>query len=454
MSEDLYIDSSYFYMDDSVEGAYEGAFSERAKNFGKKVWIAIKTFFRKAIQFFRNCIMNINMFKEAELPSQMNQDLQLICQNAAPKYQYTQNLAFTTIRVVKTARKGVNEIAVDAQIENQIIPELEVASSSSENTYQELIQSDEYRRIKENQYDNNDLQKVPISNVTANMKKTTQQLITYEGYVGKLSVDADADYIPRIIRSLLRATSNLFSKACTLYRVQINMYNIYFNKAKLALSAFKSNRKELKEKTIDVNREYGYGIKDAKDALKFEEDNDKETKKNMTKEQAVMPLIEQCISFNNDPDMFEEYIRIRNEICKILGVSPNCVIKFSDALGDKLRFNALPERKKPFRLLSTTQIYHSSVNDSLTELTGKYCFSFSSLGSIQRCLFKDPRVYFSISKSILANGTDTQRAKELGIERYTYVPKQRITTVFKDPEFPLGGACYVPATSIPVVRID
>lgn len=454
MNEDLMFDSYLTDMDESVEGVYEGALGQRAKNFGKKIWIAIKTFFRKAVQFFRNCIMNVNMFKEALLPAQMNQDLQLVCQNAAPKYQYTQNVALFTIKQLKLLKQQQGSIIVDATIENQTIPELEVAISSNENTYRELMDSDEYRRIKENKYDTNDLQKVPISNVVANMKKTTQQLISYEGHVDKLSIEAGADYIPQTFRSLLRATANLFSKACSLYRIQITMYSIYFEKAKASLAAIKDNIKEIKDKSVDVNREYGYGLKSYKDAFNYNKKNLKESNKNLSKESQVMPLIEQCISFDNDPAMFEEYTRIRNEICKILQVSPNSVIKYSAVAGYERGFNVLPERRKAFKLLSTTQIYHTSVNDALTELTGKYCFHVKEAFLTQRCLFKDPRVYFSISKSILANGIDTQRAKEMGVERYTYVPKQRITTVFKDPEFHLGGACYVPATSIPVMRID
>ena len=75
----------------ACEGFYSFAYgsddvaTEGIKSLGKSIWITIKNVFKRIITWFKNILLNVNYFKNAELDEKMNKDLLTVLKLAQPR---------------------------------------------------------------------------------------------------------------------------------------------------------------------------------------------------------------------------------------------------------------------------------------------------------------------------------------------------------------------------------
>jgi hypothetical protein len=65
---------------------------EGSGNIGKSIWITIKNIFRKIVTWFKNLLLNINYFKNAQLDEQLNKDLISVLQVSQPRTELNFNV--------------------------------------------------------------------------------------------------------------------------------------------------------------------------------------------------------------------------------------------------------------------------------------------------------------------------------------------------------------------------
>lgn len=383
---------------DDVGNIAEEKFLTTVKKIGKSIWDGIKLFIRKAIQIFKNFLLNIYMFKTAKLSKKESEDIQLVSQSCSLRYMHTIKPVYMVLRIISKFSNSM----VPPQVVQMEKEALESHIVDCRNMIHEIKTSKEYNRLIENKYDNEEknLVDVPLTSVISTMKKAQMSLINYENCVDKLSKYGDKEY-----GGIMSIGHSLFSNVCTIYRIQIEVLNRFFAHAKASMSAIAKNVKEIHEKKINTERLYASGHKSiighGIDAMRSSKNIDLEDK-NIERIKELFSLMAEC---DNDINQFGKYQEYRKELCALCKIPYNAVInpgKLHDIkdTSQKHKILILPDNKKPIKLLSSQVIYHTSDNPNLTELNGRYIFRMKTGNNY----FKSPRVYFAIGTAILWNG--------------------------------------------------
>lgn len=146
--EDLYVP----YYDQTKNDIVQEKFFSTAKRIGKSIWDTIKLFIRKAIQIFKNFLLNVNMFKTARLSKQETSDIQLVSQNCSLRYHNTIKPLYVVLRITGMLANSM----VPPQVVQSEKEGLEPHVVDCRNIIQEIKSSKEYTRLIENKYDNDE----------------------------------------------------------------------------------------------------------------------------------------------------------------------------------------------------------------------------------------------------------------------------------------------------------
>lgn len=477
---DGYTIESFIDFCDNYQIAEEGSLS----NFAKKVWINIQTILKKLLQIFKNLLMKVNYLRTSKLPTQKSKDLLLVIQNLNPRYEV---LNKTFMMVYKTASienmqrdkeytKRMEELKREHPDSNitidhtnaydELSSEIEQSLDDVTSVVRDATSSSEYKRIQEDNYNNNQISEIPLSNIITAMKKAENSLISYEGNAKKMAL-AEENPKSEAQKRAAGKCRELFSKICEAYKMQIRLLKIFFDNAKVTATAVGKNIKEKVKKENDPNRNYA-NAKSMVGMLIKQGAVSKTVKVTPEQKKRFEEFDKQITECNNKPENFEKYKKAYEEICKIAKTSPNCVLIYDvpggnrsgmlPAVGEnEIAFMVMKDNNKPMKLLSNTKLYHTSDNGELKELTGRYYHT--SLGI--RRLWSSQRVYFSIGNAMSKdgskfNGKDPMAKYEGTKERslYKYEPVEHIDTVYRDVEMGIGSAVYVPTkTSIKIKKL-
>lgn len=424
------------------------------------IWIGIRTAFKKILQFFKNLLMNINYFKTAQLPSQKSKDIITLVQNLTPRYDIMNKMFMLIYRVVSmeaTQNNGKSYEKIYSDIDQTMDDVNEIISTAKT--------SPEYKRIEDDNYDEKTNSIVPLSNIITEMKKSQNDLIKYDANAQKMQI-AETDATTEYGKKAAGKCRQLFISLCEIYRMKISLLKIFFEHAKVSMSAVGKNISEKKNKDYDPSRNYSSG-KNFIEMLIKRGASIKRIKLTPEQENRLKELDKIVMDSKNDLSRYNDYYRAYTELCKMFGIGTNVVLVYGipgqetgvlpKAKDGETVIMVMTEDPKPMKLLSNTQLFHTSSDGNLTELTGR--FFHTSLGV--RRLWNTPRVYFSIGHAIAKdgskyNGVDPMARYEGSSSRslYNYTPVNHISSVNRDVEMGTGSAVYVESTSpIKVIKV-
>ena len=441
MNNNTFAIESFISFCDDMMIAEEG-FKDGIKN----VWITIRTIFKKLIQIFKNFIMNINYFKTAKLPSQQSKDIITVVQNLTPRYEVLNKMFMLIYRVsgISGGKNAYDDLYVEIEQSMNDVDEIITTAKNSS----------EYKRIESNDYDKKTVVDIPLSNIVSAMKKSQNDLIKYDANAQKMEV-LESSATSESQRKTAGRCRQIFTKLCEIYKLKVRLLKTFFEHAKSSMGAIKKNISEKKYGENDPNRRYSTG-KNFVDMLIKRGAAKKLVKVTPEQEKRFKELDKIVIESNNDPSKYSEYYKAYSELCKMAGVGTNVVLVYGEpgkkngmlpeTKDGELAFLALKEDSKPMKLLSNTQLYHTSPDENLKELTGRYYHTSLNI----RRLWSTPRMYFSIGNAMAKDGSNFNGSDPMAIyERsnprslYKYVPVNHIDTVHRDVEMGIGSAVYV-----------
>ena len=417
------------------------------------VWVSIRTIFKKILQFFKNIISNINYFKTAQLPSQKSKDIITVVQNLSPRYEIMNKMFTLIYRMANVGQKdggAKNYNDISDEIEQTLDDVTEIISTAKS--------SPEYKRIEGDSYDEKTNVEVPLSNIITAIKQSQSDLIKYDGDAQKMQI-IETNSESEQGKQAAGKCRRLFTTLCEIYRFKIKLLKIFFENASASLKAAGKNIKEKRDKNYNPNRSYSSG-KNFIDMLIKKGASEKRVKFTPEQEKRFRELDKIIMNSHNYLSKYNEYYKAYSELCKMAGVGTDVVLIYGIP-GEKNRmlpntqngetiFMAMKEDPKPMKLLSNTQLFHTSSDENLTKLTGRYFHT--SLGV--RRLWNTPRVYFSIGNAMAKdgskyNGSDPMARYEGTKSRplYKYTPANHIDTVHRDVEMGVGSAVYVESKS-------
>lgn len=429
----------------ACEGFYNLAYrsddiaSEGIKQIGKSVWITIKTIFKRIIVWFKNILLNVNYFKNAELDERMNKDLLTVLKLAQPRTEDNYKILVWYYNVFKRGdlnRKfngtAVGVAASDVDMtQTNLTDETNKSISDIDDSMNAAKNSEEYKRIEENKYADENLKLIPLSNIIPDMKKSQAACVQYNGYVEK-------------IENLLSGTNNpdgvtkriivLLNKVVSYYTFRINLLTKYFTKAKASLKGTLNNIKgknneDSKTKTT---------TKTGKAALKF----------TVTPEK--MRVIKEEYNACLHAEAYSEYKPHYDKLATMLKLQGANIegIQFSD---NYVVVIAVKQKEGKIPVKGRT-LYHTSTGQTnLTELKP----SFRTASGV---LFPEPRVYVHIGVPLNRYGnTAVDEGPGFGIFRrreIPYVVIDSISEVYRDPEMGRTASYIKTDKPIKIKKLD
>ena len=437
MNNDFAIESFIDYCDSMIITTE----AINVKKIKKNVWFTSKTAIDNLETFFKNLVYNANYFKNAQLPKQMNSDLELLLQNLEPRRgaaikSIQQAILMTKLFITKQDKEDFLKV-------KHAYSDLELSIDDAKSTLSDVMESKEYKRVMNKDYDFSEVTDIPLSKIVTKMKETQNNITKYKGYLEK--VENNLKHTEN--KKIKELFHELYSSILRIYREQTKLLNIYFASAKASLKGVQNNVKDALSKSDRVSRDYDNMTKSLTIPKHVTlSDKDYNRMKELDK------LILEC---DNKLDKFDEYTKLRREVCSILKVSENNVLVYRIRSGNRVRFSITEDKGIKIKLLDNMQLFHSSKNHRLGKLIPRYFFKHTDEDGGRR-LWKTPRVYMAIANGIGREGGKFDgEDKSLGCRSFLYTPSTNITTVYKDPEMRVTGiAVYIEDTKpIPVKRV-
>ena len=441
---DLVLESFIDFCDDMMI-AEEGLI----KDIGKQIWVSIKSLINKIVTWFKNLLLNINYFKNAKLNPKYNSDLVYVLKTSqahtennfriiAQMYkEFTSfesnidgvgkyNVArvhFMEAKPKKDALWTVQNTNLDDQI-NKCNRELNEIREFTRNT-------DEYKRIIENNYDENETQQIPLTYIVKDIKRCNMETTEFKNYIDKFeaaSYKLKTDEGKNFLNKLIGFLNNVISY----YSFRMDILGRYMASAKASLNAFGSNIAYRFKKDSKLRSRY----------------NARASRLSLTLSRDVAHHL--MLAYNNAKlaKTYEEYKPHYDKIIKLLNLKGEPIIQKLQCNTDNglviVQYNKNKTEKVP--ISKNQNLYHSSYDFRITEIKP----SWVGGGCV---LFPKPRIYFHAN---------------VPLDRFSYVEYGTISLhkppvyhlkvnpeyAYIDPE--LGGtAMYVETTKpIPVELVN
>ena len=421
---------------------------EGLKDIGKGIWNTIIRIFRKAMTWFKNILMNINYFKNAQLSEQMNKDLLKVLQVSQAR---TEDIAkyvvssYDILRIIKGknlsdttkfdgAKFGVSTDNAHKEMFRMttLKDEMYKISVDIQESLDNAKDSNEYKRIMENDY-KDEKKLIPLSNIIPDLKKCNTNLTTLTNQLDKMQHIAETANNNDESRKFVNKIITFLNRSIDYYQFRISLLSKYFTAAKASLTGTVNNIKELKNGSNKSSSNFKNGIK-----IKTRLKGPFEQKK-----------IEELYKKAKAAETYEEYKPLYDELSTKLNCK-GCVIEAIQFIDiTTVMVKVADERNNTIQLAKGQKLYHAQTKtwiDFGTEL--KELHPTWKMGGGALC--PTPRVYFHTNCPLdrYGNRADSETAKAV------YVLKDTPSTAHIDRE--MGRtAVYIETTKpLPVEKLD
>lgn len=437
---DLVLESFIEFCDDMMI-AEEGLI----KDIGKQIWVSIKSLINKIVTWFKNLLLNINYFKNAKLNPKYNSDLVYVLKTSQA---HTEN----NFRMIAQMYKTISSLgscfdnAKDFHVQRNLFQEayqknyfLQITNLDDQinkcnrelNEIRENTRnSDQYKRIVENNYDENDTQSIPLTYIVKDIKKCNTEITEFKNYIDKFEA---ASYRLKTEdgKAFLNKAIGFFNNVISYYSFRMDILGRYMASAKASLNAFGSNIAYRFKKDSKLRSRY----------------NARASRLSLTLSRDVAHHL--MLAYNNAKlaKTYEEYKPHYDKIIKLLNLKGEPTIQQIQCNTDNglviVQYNKNKTEKVP--ISKNQNLYHGSFDEGLTELKPSW------LGGGQ-VLFPKPRIYFhaNVPLNRWSFSEYSLRDEFVSVGGLSYRLKVNPEFAFVDPE--LGGtAMYVETTKpIPV----
>lgn len=236
--------------------------------------------------------------------------------------------------------------------------------------------SKEYKRIEENAYDEKTNTEVPLSNIISSIKQSQSDLIKYDGDAKKMQIMEEKSQSEQGKKAAGKCR-RLFTSLCEIYRLKIRLLKMFFEKTTTSINAIGKNINEKRNKEYDPKRSYSSANNFISSIIKRGA-SEKKVKFTHEQEKRFRELDKIIVETNNDLSKYKEYHEAYSELCKMVGVGSDVILIYripeskngmlSESAHSETLFMAVKEDPKPIKILSNTQLFHTSSDGSLTEL--------------------------------------------------------------------------------------
>lgn len=449
----IYLNHNYFYgrlneNDNIIKELDEfglDILSEDIKDMGKAIWQKIVAVFKKIMAAFKNFILNINYLKNAKLPKQQVDDL-LYCLNVSQNRSFNYVKTFTRFYKISTflnvdpnrevsygATNGLsdNRAMYVTTLNDELINNTQEISKNLES----LENSKEYDRLKENNYEKENLVDVPLTNIVKDMKRCNKELADAEGQLPQCVRLADKFEDNPTWKDVSKKMVVFLKKVISYFTTRIKLLNTFFKSAKLSVKAIKNNIMDSKkfQSYIDTNP-------NMKNFRKFLRPTTVKAKYGL-----VNDLITKMRESNNNGN-FDEYNDYYKKLANILHVKDGSsfVVTVDSHEIIKDGGTADPEKEYTFGVkimeydyktikFGSKPLFHQASDDSITELIPT---AISNGGFL---FHRTGRVYVHLSIPLNRYGSNAETDIKIGYDydaksTTMYKVKDNIKEGFLDPE--------------------
>ena len=401
--------------------------NEKATNTNKKINI-----------WFDRVLLNMYKFKNAQLDPLQNSDLIHVLRLSQPSTELNFKLFpkyYAFLRLKKNngnskidgkpfgLRSGVDITGRMTTLNREITKSISDLKSSLKSAQNSV----EYKRIIKNDYENTQLQNIPLGGIVADMKATKSSAAKFQNELNNFN--QKIQHLEHIDETTERMC--VFLNLVThYYKFRISLLTVYLQRAKSSLKGTLRNIVDSKESQYATKRDT---------SLSKAKWSSKEFKPNEVEH--LREVYQNALKAST----YKEYKPYYDELTNALGIHGRIVrkIKF-DVSSGKVKVYHVETNKEKINT-GDRQLYHGvpAGVHVLKELIPAYCGK-------DGYLFPEPRIYFHLGVPL--NRCSNKPDKDAG-ER-SYSPRERITTVWKDNE--LGGtAVYIHReTPLPVKMIQ
>lgn len=242
---------------DSVLNENGVVYEVSLKDIGKSVWDAIKRIFRTLKTAFENLLLNVNYFKNAEMDEQYNKDLLSVLNDITLKtLDLGSGFLPAFFRFMATYRKDSadKEFSTIYLLNRTMAPsdfEYEITKHVADinDSLQSGKDTEEYKRIEANEYKNEKMTKVPLTNIIPDMKDSNTKLTKFINELDKQqSFNDKISDEDTVIKSLSGKMITYLRKLIEYFKFRISLLQNYFKTAKASIDAVKNNIKEISKK--------------------------------------------------------------------------------------------------------------------------------------------------------------------------------------------------------------
>ena len=440
MNNDFAIESFIDYCDSMVITTE----AVNMKKIGKNIWDSIIRIFRKLATWFKNLLLNINYFKNAELSEKMNKDMLHVLQVSQARTEdiFKQIPLIHGILTLFTRKAPETNTEFDgaslgvtgdgAHISRATTFKDQISRMMTDITenMDSAKESDAYKRLMKNEYDDNK-KLIPLSNIIPDMKKSNSGLTAAENSLSKMQNTLEKVSDNPSASKVVNMISSFLNKVITYYNFRISLLSKYFTVAKASLKGLGNNISEIHDKNNKSNTSFKHNMKHKKVRLSNDE-------------------YDECLRLYRDAQRspkittYEEYKPVYTRIIQLLKIKPMVIdeLKFSNN-DNTVTIVGADETNNTIHLSKNQKLYHTSPNDNITSLNPRW----RTPGGV---LFPTPRIYFHTSVPLdrFGNKADTKHGGNV------YVLINNPSEAHVDKEMGLT-AVYIETTSpLRVKKID
>ena len=423
---------AYVLSDDALESDrsdnLKSSTNEKATNTNKRINI-----------WYNNILLNMNKFKNAQLDPQQNSDLLHVLRLVQPATELNFGLfpkyyAFLKFKKDRGnasidgkpfgLRSGADTTGRMTTLNREIVKSISDLKSSLKSAQNSV----EYKRLVKNQYENTQLQNIPLGGIVADMKNAKASAAKFQNELNTFNQKLQKMHHIDETTEKMCVFLNLVTQY---YKFRISLLTVYLQRAKASLKGTLRNITDSKESQYATKRDTSLS-------------KAKWTTKEFNKPGHVAHLQDVYKKALSAPN-YKAYKPLYEELTTALGIKGRIIRKLQfDVKGCKIKAYHVETNKEKIAV-GDRQLYHGvpAGVHVLKELTPAYCGK-------DGYLYPEPRIYMHLGVPL--NRCSNKPDKDAG-ER-SYSPREKITTVWKDNE--LGGtAVYIHReTPLPVKLIQ
>ena len=418
------------------------------KDIGKTIGVTIKNIFKRIVTWFRNVIVSINYFKNAELDTKMNADLLQVLRVSQPRTEINFSLLpkfYNLLSLIKQdpntyefdgAALGVTGDNIFASRATNLKHELFKSITDITESLKAAKSSDEMKRIEANEYKNENVQVIPLGNITSDLKQSNTNATKFQGYLDKLENSIER---ARKANGSIGEVGNqmivFLRKVIEYYTFRINLLSKYLTTAKASIKGTINNIKERN------NADFKTKTKTNHNSV-----SKKQTMKSPQEAKEIKALYEKIQSVKS----YQEYKPLYDELTQKLNIPSGSNVEGVSVHENVVQYTYVKNSNEKVQI-GGRKLYHISYNDGLTQITP----SFKTNAGV---LFSEPRIYAHVNVPLDRYGNKIKENKgEFRLfdpNTYVYELQGNISTAYRDPEMGRTAVFVKTDKPISVKKID